>query len=62
MTINVRKQQRSCKYIRLFILYCAQFALTLLREVRLRFGNKNESLLAFYFVLRSPCTNSASRS
>ena len=62
MTINVRKQQRSCKYIRLFILYCAQFALTLLREVRLHFGNKNESLLAFHFVLRSVCTNSASRS
>ena len=59
MTINVRKPQRSCKYIRLFILYCAQFALTLLREVRLHFGNKNESLLAFYFVLRSPCTNFA---
>ena len=59
MTINVRKQQRSCKYIRLFILYCAQFALTLLREVRLHFGNKNESLLAFHFVLRSVCTNFA---
>ena len=59
MTINVRKPQRSCKYIRPFILYCAHLALTLLREVRLRFGNKNKNPLAFYFVLRSPCTNFA---
>ena len=33
---------------------------TLLREVRLRFGNKNKNPQAFYFVLRSPCTNFAS--
>ena len=29
---------------------------TLLREDRLQLGNKNESLLAFHFVLHSPCT------
>ena len=29
---------------------------TLLREVRLRLGSKNESFLHFHFVLRSPCT------
>ena len=28
----------------------------LLRQDRLRFGNKNKNPLAFYFVLRSPCT------
>ena len=32
---------------------------TLLRQVRLRLGNKNKNPQAFYFVLRSPCTNFA---
>lgn len=39
-------------------MYCACHTLTLLREVRLRLGNKIKNL-AFYFVLRSPCTNFA---
>ena len=30
-----------------FILLCIRFALTLLRQVRLRFGRKNENLLIF---------------
>ena len=34
---------------------------TLLREVRLRFGSKNKSFFNFHFVLRSPCTNFASK-
>ncbi len=42
-------------------MYCARLALTLLREVRLRLGNKIKNL-GFYYVLRSPCTNFASRS
>ena len=46
----------------LFSLLCAHLALTLLREVRLRFGSKNESFLHFRFVLRSPCTNFSSSS
>ena len=33
---------------------------TLLRQVRLRLGNKNKNPLAFYFALCSPCTNFAS--
>ena len=45
-----------------FVLYFAHLALTLLREVRLRFGSKNESFLHFRFVLRSPCTNFSSSS
>ena len=40
-----------------FSLYCVRFALTFLRQVRLRFGIKNESFFDFHFVLRSPCTN-----
>ena len=42
-----------------FSLYCVRFALTFLRQVRLRFGIKNESFFDFHFVLRSPCTNFA---
>ena len=45
------------KILCLFILYCARFALTLFRQVRLHLDNKNKSLLVFYFVLCSVCTN-----
>ena len=39
-----------------FILHCARLAILCFRQDTLRLGNEKESLSAFHFALRSPCS------